>query len=163
MDGVVLTVPPSVDHRPGSVVTLLLDGVWPEGEGWAFLYEHVDLIEGLAEGSRVSRGQEIARSPLSPREANNHLQLTYLFESKTFSREHTCWVDHLKIADRTSLLLRFGDIRAGDSFHEAWETAQEEDAFVYRGLLDREDFPDGPALCYPQGADVRQPQSAAGA
>ena len=125
----------------------------------------LDLHRPLCAISRVPPGlrQEIARSPLSPREANNHLQLTYLFESKTFSREHTCWVDHLKIADRTSLLLRFGDIRAGDSFHEAWETAQEEDAFVYRGLLDREDFPDGPALCYPQGADVRQPQSAAGA
>ncbi len=155
-DGVILAVTPSIDHRPGSIVTLLFEGRWPAGEGWAFLYEHVELMEGLAEGSRVRRGQEIAWTPLHPHEANNHLQLSYLFIAHAYTREHYCCVEQLRDEDQTAFLVRFDAIRASDTFHRSWETAREEDALVYRALLDETAFPRGPALCYPQGTDVRE-------
>ncbi len=154
-DGIILSVSASVDQRPGSIVTLLIDGRYPDGEGWGFLYEHVDLIEGLEIGSRVQRGDLIAVNPLRPLEANNHLQLTYLFEKYAFYRNHTCWVDQLASAGQRPLLDRFNAIRTGDGFVRAWETAEEESALPYTGLLDRSEFPEGPQLCYPLGTDVR--------
>ena len=158
-DGLIVAVAPSLDGRPGSTVTLLIEEGGRPGEGWAFLYEHVTLAGERAVGSRVHRGEVIAHTPLHPLEANNHLQLTYLFNDYRYYRSHTCWAAQLAPDARAALQERFDSVRAGDGFISGWNTVEEEGAFAYRGLLDRSRFPDGPLLCYPPGTDVRTPRS----
>ena len=54
-DGVVVTLSAATDQRPGDLIILLLDSSTgtSEGEGWAFLYEHVLPAEGVQPGARV--------------------------------------------------------------------------------------------------------------
>lgn len=154
-DATVLAVTPTVDHRPGSVVTLLLSEGARTGEGWGFIYEHVTLEPGVVEGSAVRRGQPFATSPLNPREANNHLQLSYLFNEYRYYRDHTCWVDRLEPDAAAALRGRFDEFRSTAGFLSGWRNATEEGQHQYRGLLDETRYPGGPRLCYPQGTDVR--------
>lgn len=154
-DGVVVSVTPSVDHRPGRVVVMRIGEDEAPGEAWGFIYEHVELESSIDEGSTVVRGQVIARNPLPPREGNNHLQLSYLFNGYAYYRQHTCWVDQIADPDRNALLRRFDERRSSEEFRRSWTTAEEEGALPYRALLEESQFPEGPLLCYPAGTDVR--------
>ena len=49
--GSIVSVRPSIDFRPGSLVKILLAADSTPGSGWIFLYEHVTLLGGLGVGS----------------------------------------------------------------------------------------------------------------
>ena len=155
-DARVLSIAPTVDDRPGQIMTILFDLDAPAGEGWGFIYEHVYPLDGVATGMHVARGQAIARTALTPLEANNHLQLSYFFHAFQYTRTHTCWVDWLEVADAQPLVALFAEISGQVGFELAWGTAREEEALPYQALLDERQFPNGPRLCYPPGTDVRE-------
>lgn len=96
-DGEIVAVKPSPDPRPGLEIVLLLDdgASTRPGEGWAFIYEHVELLNGIAAGTRVLRGQPLGVSPLTRDVGNHHLQITYLFNDYELSRDHRCLLDSL--------------------------------------------------------------------
>ena len=155
-DGVIVLVTPSIDHRPGSIVVVQIAEGERAGEGWVFLYEHIDLAAGLVEGSAVGRGQLIASNPIERNTGNNHLQLSYASNDLRFFSRLTCWVDQLDQPGRTALIERFDELRASDEFTRFWSTAtNDEGTLAYRELLNVERFPGGAQLCYPQGTDVR--------
>ena len=158
-DGVIVSVTPSIDHRPGSVVVVQIAEGERAGEGWVFLYEHIDLAARLVEGSAVSRGQLIASNPIELNTGNNHLQLSYAFNDLRFFNRLTCWVDQLDAPGRAALMERFDEIRTSDEFWRSWSTATDDGGMLaYRELLNVELFPGGAQLCYPQGTDVRVPE-----
>ena len=67
------------------------------GEGWAFLYEHINLSDGIGAGDSVSRGQAIGTSAITV--GTNHMALEYLFNGYAYTRDHQCWVGHLAQED----------------------------------------------------------------
>lgn len=156
-DGEIVAIKPSPDPRPGLEIVLLLDGgaPAPAGEGWAFIYEHVELLDGIAAGTRVVSGQPLGTSPLTPQIGNHHVQITYLFNGYEFSRNHTCWLDQLAPDDRAAMHAAMERIGATDALRSSWLDDEREGAFTFRGLLDEERFPEGPSFCYEPGTDVR--------
>ena len=154
-DGVIITNDFAEDNRGGNIVYLLIKPGDREGEGWIFMYEHIILKPGIDVDSQVKRGQLIGTTAMTY--GNNHLQLSYIFENYKFHKNQICWVDQLEPADKSSLEERFDEIRNSQEFIELWENAKEEGYYNYRGLLDKENFSDGPQLCYPLGIDVRIP------
>ena len=154
-DGTILSAEESSDGAGGFDVKLLISG--SGGEGWGFLYEHVALEPGLAEGSVVTRGQLIARNGLTTERRNNHLQLTYMFNVYRFYRDQRCWVGYLDAASKEALLSYFDSLRTMQAFMAQWESASEEGMRAFKALLDSERFPEGPQLCYALGLDVRVP------
>lgn len=155
--GEVVAIKPSPDPRPGLEIVLLLDdGAQARaGEGWAFIYEHVDLLDGIAAGTRVVRGQPLGVSPLRPEIGNHHLQITYIFTGYEFSRDHRCWLDQLTPDDRAGLELAITRIGATAALRASWFNDEREGGFPFRGLLDEDQFPEGPRFCYAPGTDVR--------
>ena len=116
-----------------------------------------ELTSGITEGSTVTRGQLIARNGLTTDRRNNHLQLSYMFNDYTLFRDHRCWVEHLDLSSKRSLLDDFDSVRNTEEFMTRWETASEEGMNAYKELLNKEIFPQGPQLCYALGLDVRVP------
>ena len=157
-DGVIVTAEAATDGFPGDLVRLLLSTDAPEGEGWVFLYEHIDLLAGLGVGSAVTRGQQIATNPLEIGRSN-HLELAWVFNNFLFHRNQTCWVPQLGAAERTALEDRFNDVlRVHPDFVGAWSTVDfNEGMLPFKELLNTVTYPDGPQLCYPGGTDVRVP------
>ena len=152
-DGTILSVEAASDGDGGFDVKLLLQG--NDGEGWLFLYEHVDLEPGLAVGSVVTKGRFIARNGLTTETRSNHLQLTYGFNNYEFYRDQRCWVDYLDTSGKTALLDYFSSSAVTDKLTAQWGTAVEEGMQAYIELLNNDRYPDGPQLCYPLGLDVR--------
>jgi len=153
--GVIITNDFAEDNRGGNIVDLLIEPGYREGEGWMFKYEHIILESGLDVGSEVKRGQLIGKTAMTS--GNNHLQLSYFFNDFKFDKNKICWVDQLEPADKNILEEKFNEIRNSQEFIELWENVNEEGYYSNRGLLDKENFPDGPQLCYPLGIDVRIP------
>ncbi len=150
-----LSVEPSADARPGSLVKLLIVADQTAGTGWVFLYEHISLLTGLGTNSLVSRGQRIATNPMSPA-FGNHLELAYTFNNYLFHSNQSCWVDQLDAPSRTSLLNRFNaELRTDPRFIDSWQTVQFDGKLVFRELLNTTKYPDGARLCYPPGTDER--------
>ncbi len=139
-DGTILSAEESSDGAGGSDVKLLISG--SGGEGWGFLYEHVVLEPGLAEGSVVARGQLIARNGLTTERRNSHLQLTYMFNGYMFYRDQRCWVDHLDPASKEALLSYFDSLKTTQAFIAQWEGASEEGMSALNPH-----FPDQPRGC----------------
>ncbi|MFQ6011862.1 MAG: peptidoglycan DD-metalloendopeptidase family protein [Nitrososphaerales archaeon] len=153
-DGVILGNELANDGRPGYNVKLLLSEGVREGEGWIFIYEHIELQPGITLGTEVQKGQPIARNSLI--RSNNHLQLSYFFNDYKFSRNHTCWVDQLDPVSQITLLSKFNEIiRVHANFITGWSSADDEGRLPLRELLNEERFPEGAQLCYPPGTDVR--------
>ena len=152
-DGTILSAEESSDGAGGFDVKLLILG--SGGEGWGFLYEHIELESGISVGSTVTRGQLIGRNGLTTVHRNNHLQFTYMFDDYRFFRDQRCWVDHLDSSSQTTLLDYFDSIKNTETFLAQWRNAGEEGMYAYRELLNRERFPEGPQLCYSLGLDVR--------
>lgn len=140
------------DSFEGNNVVLLI-AEYGKGEGWGFLYEHIDLNPGINVDSAVSRGQLIGTSALT--NGNNHLGLVYYFNDFKYTREPKCWVENLNGEDKQKLLAKWGKIIASSEFVEGWSNSFEDGAYPFRALLNLEEFPDGPRLCYEYGLDVR--------
>ncbi|MDP6579370.1 MAG: M23 family metallopeptidase, partial [Vicinamibacterales bacterium] len=83
--GTIVSVGPSIDSRPGSLVKLLVGADSTAGSGWVFLYEHVTLLAGLGVDSEVTRGQQIATNPMDP-SFGNHLELATPSTISSFTR-----------------------------------------------------------------------------
>ena len=154
-DVTILSSEKSSDGVGGFDIKLLISG--SGGEGWGFLYEHVMLVSGITVGSKVTKGQLIARNGLTTDRRNNHLQLSYMFNDYTFFRDQRCWVNYLDPISRKSLLAYFDSIKTTEKFIAQWETASEGGTKAYKKLLNKERYPEGPQLCYPLGLDVRVP------
>ena len=155
-DGTILSTVKSSDGAGGFDIRLLILG--SGGEGWAFLYEHINLVSGIDAGSTVTRSQLIGRNGLITDRRNSHLQLTYLFNDYKFSRDSRCWVDHLDASSKKTLLAYFDFIKTTEKFIGQWESASEEGMKPQSELLNIGRFPEGPELCYPLGLDVRTPE-----
>ena len=91
-DGQIISVEPSADARPGSLVKLLLVADQTAGTGWVFLYEHISLLTGLGTNSlgeqRAAHCDEsdepCVREP--PRAGVHIQQLPVSFESIVLGR-----------------------------------------------------------------------------
>ena len=88
-DGTILSAEESSDGAGGFDVKLLISGTG--GEGWGFLYEHIQLESAVHVGSAVTKGQLIGRNGLTTDRRNSHLQLTYMFNDYEFYRDQRCW------------------------------------------------------------------------
>ena len=153
--GSIVSVRPSIDFRPGSLVKILLATDSTPGSGWIFLYEHVTLLGGLGVGSAVIRGQQIATNPMEPA-FGNHLELTHTFNNYEFQDNQTCWVDQLDGTSRRDFVNRFNtQLRTDPRFIAAWQTVTFEGRRPFRELLNTTKYPDGARLCYPPGTDER--------
>ena len=153
--GSIVSVRPSIDSRPGSLVKILLAADSTPGNGWIFLYEHVTLLGGLGVGSEVTRGQQIATNPMDPA-FGNHLELTHTFNNYEFQDNQTCWVDQLDGASRSDFGNRFNtQLRTDPRFIAAWQTGTFDGRLPFRELLNTTKYPDGARLCYPPGTDER--------
>ena len=155
-NGTIVTVGPSIDSRPGSLVKILLAADSTPGSGWVYLYEHVTLLGGLRVDSVVTRGQQIATNPLDPA-FGNHLELAHTFNNYGFHEHQTCWVDQLDGSARTDFVNRFNTtLRTDPRFIAAWQTVTfNEGRLPFRELLNTMKYPDGARLCYPPGTDER--------
>ncbi len=157
-DGAIIINEPATDggegsNKEGNNVVLLIAEGYREGEGWAFLYEHIHLNPEINVGSKVSKKQFIGESALS--NGNNHLGLVYYFNNFQYTREPKCWVEYLNAEDKQKLLDAWEEIRTSSKFIESWRNAFEDGAYPYRALLNKNNFPAGPQLCYEYGLDVR--------
>ena len=147
---------PENDGLPGEVIRLLVAEGTDPGTGWVFLYEHVNLAPGLDVGSNVQQGQAIATSSLMA-SFGNHLELAWAFNDYTFHQNQTCWVTQLGGGARAVFQSHFDNVlRTDQRFVNGWTTVTFEERFPFRALLDPARFPDGAALCYPPGTDVRE-------
>ena len=156
-DGTILSAEESSDGAGGFDVKLLISGTG--GEGWGFLYEHIQLESAVHVGSAVTKGQLIGRNGLTTDRRNSHLQLTYMFNDYEFYRDQRCWVDHLDSSSKKSILDYFDSIKTTDSkFIAQWQNASEEGMKALSELLNIARFPEGPQLCYTLGLDVRLPE-----
>lgn len=142
------------NSREGNNVVLLITEGYRKGEGWGFLYEHINLNSEIDIGSKVSKKQLIGTSALT--NGNNHLGLVYYFNDFKYVREPKCWVEHLNSEDKQKLLNAWEEIRISAKFIESWRNAFEDGAYPYRALLNKDKFPSGPQLCYEYGLDVRE-------
>ena len=88
-------------------------------------------------------------------ESNNHLQLTYVFNEEGFTRDHTCWVDQLDDEASSAIEAWFTQFKTSEDLLSGWSTAIDEGYYSLRGLLDEEEYPGGPQLCYEPGTDAR--------
>ena len=158
-DGVIVSVVAAADGFPGQLVRLLIGSDAGTGEGWMFLYEHVQLTQGLGVGTAVTRGQRIADNPLDGARRSNHLELFWGFNDFQFNRDQRCWVDQLASEQRTELLDRFNNVlRVHPDFISVWGTVDfNEGMLPFKELLDLSRFPAGALMCYPKGTDVRVP------
>ena len=154
-DGTFVSVTPSTDAMPGSAVKVLLAADQAAGSGWVFLYEHLALLPGLGVGSVVTRGQQIAASPLELG-FTNHLELSHAFNDFRFLDNQTCWVDQLDGTSRTDFRNRFNTtLRTDPRFVAAWQTVAFEGRLPFSELLNPTKYPGGARLCYPIGTDER--------
>ena len=154
-DGQIVSVEPSADARPGSLVKLLIVADQTAGTGWKSLYEHIRLLTGLGVNSLISSGQLMATNPMSPA-FGNHLELAYTFNDYLFHSNQSCWVDQLDAPSRSSLLNRFNaKLRTDPRFIDSWRTVQFEGKLAFRELLDTTKSPDGARPCYLPGTDER--------
>ena len=155
-DGTILSAEESSDGAGGFDVKLLISGTG--GEGWGFLYEHIQLESAVHVGSAVTKGQLIGRNGLTTDRRNSHLQLTYMFNDYEFYRDQRCWVDHLDSSSKKSILDYFDSIKTTEKFIAQWQNASEEGMKALSELLNIARFPEGPQLCYTLGLDVRLPE-----
>ena len=152
-DGVIISVAAATDGFPGQLVRILIGSDAGTGEGWMFLYEHVQLTQGLGVGSTVLRGQQIAENPLDGASRSNHLELFWGFNDFQFNRDQSCWVDQLGSEQRAELLDRFNKVlRVHHDFISVWRAVDfNEGMLPFKELLDVSRFPSGALMCYPKG------------
>ena len=163
-DGEVIKYRPGTDMSAGGggEIWLLLTGEQDgdpfddaQGKGWVFIYEHIEPKASLAVGNRVKRGDVIAENMMETVYATVHLQLTYVFDKRLYTRDSRCWTDFLVEADAAALNAWFKGVK--DENADIWSGIVEEGFQVHAGLLDKATYPNGPQMCYPPGTDGRVP------
>lgn len=125
-----------------------------DGEGWIFIYEHVTPLESLSIGDNVSQGDLIA-TKTAPNNFTAHFQLSYHFNEYEYSKNIQCWPDYLQVDEKSKLDAWWSTYSQSNSFHGDWSTNVEDGKYPFRGLLDRQIYPNGPQYCYSLGTDVR--------
>ncbi len=141
-DGVVIKKRDST--KVGSDILLLLNKNTYQDEGWIFIYESIELGPGIEVGSKIKKGQLIAKK--KGESFSTHLQLSYW--KSPYYHNHKCWVDNLESEEFKSYFKEeFSQLR---NFIDFWKSKDE-----FKGLLDRSLYSNGPQLCYPLGTDVR--------
>ena len=151
--GTIIFIERATDNRPGYNVKIIFEGN-KKGEGWGFYYEHINQLENVKVGSKVTKGQLIAKNALG-KYANSHFRLSYWYNDYEYSKDAKCWVNELSTTDKIAFESFFKKQSEMAYFIEAWNTVQEEGKLTYKGLLDKSRFPTGPQLCYPPGTDGR--------
>lgn len=157
-DGTIIFNTPATDggkdnnFEGNNIVLLITKG--REGEGWGFLYEHINLNSEINVGSAVRRKQLIGTSALT--NGNNHFGLVYYFNDFKYTKEPKCWVEYLIDEDKQSFLQLWDEIKINSKFIDSWHNSFEDGAYAYNALLNKDKFPAGPQPCYDYDLDVRE-------
>lgn len=154
-DGEIVHIVSASDPWGGMGITQLLTKT-SEGEGWAFLYEHITPVKGMKEGVKVKKGEMIA-TKTAPNAFTAHFQLDKVFHNYEYNSQYACWPDQLVEAERAKLDDWFYAGEYKDQLLEGWRNVNEDGNYTFRGLLDEDKFPDSPQWCYSVGTDVRMP------
>lgn len=152
-NGKIVVIQEAGDPWGGMGVIQLLKGT-VDGEGWGFVYEHINLGDGLLEGDEVKRG-EVIGSKAAPAGFTAHFQLSRLFNNYRFLSDIQCWPDFLSGNDNKNLLLWWDEYSKGQQLVNSWRTTKEDGKYPFRELLEVALYPDGPQMCYELGTDVR--------
>lgn len=154
-DGEVIKYRPGTDMSAGGggEIWLLLSG--EQLNGWVFIYEHIEPNASLAVGDRVKRGDVVAINAMVTVFATVHLQLTYVFDERLYTRDSRCWTDFLVEGEAEALNAWFQGVK--DENADIWSGIVEEGFHVHAGLLDKANYLNGPQMCYPPGTDGRIP------
>jgi hypothetical protein len=124
------------------------------GEGYAFIYEHIEIAEGVEVGTELKRG-DIVGTKIAPAGFTLHLQYSKVFNNFEYTDKMECWPEFLSNGEKAILDSWWEDYRKSDRLISAWDSVFEEGAYPFRGLLDESKYPEGPQFCYPFGTDVR--------
>jgi len=152
-NGPIVLVKSAGDPWGGQGVFQLLKST-ANGEGWAFIYEHISPAAGMKSGSEIEAG-DLLGTKTPPVGFTAHFQLSYVFNNYEFTRGMECWIDDLNKISSNKLMTWWNKYRVSSNLIDSWRTNNEEGRLPFRGLLDTTRFPDGPQLCYPPGTDVR--------
>lgn len=125
-----------------------------DGEGWVFIYEHVNPIFDIEIGSTVRKGQVIAQKN-SRSDFTAHFQLSYAFDDYQYYEQNTCWIDNLDSQAKSEIESFWETYLGTTPLEDKWKDLVQDGEYPFRGLLSVSDFPEGPQLCYPPGTDVR--------
>lgn len=137
-DGEVVRIKFASDPWGGMGIYQLLESS-EDGEGWAFLYEHVTPVVEI--GSKIKQGDIIA-TKTPPNDFTAHFQLTFLFNNFEFTRDSQCWPELLGTAEKNDL----------DNF---WDKYKNIDRVV--GAWGHIEGFNEVQLCYPMNTDARVP------
>jgi len=152
-DGKVVLIKSASDPWGGMGVYQLIKQTGP-GTGWAFLYEHIEIAEGIKEETELKKG-ELVGYKIAPDGFTAHLQLSEIFNDFKYTREIQCWPDFLNSIDKAKMDNWWDEYSNSNILINSWNTNSEGGKYPFRGLLDESKYPDGPQLCYALGTDVR--------
>lgn len=152
-DGDIVVIKSASDPWNGMAIFQILQET-REGEGWAFMYEHVIPAVDLKVGDKIVRGQQIA-TKAAPVEFTAHFQLSRLFNSFQYTKEPICWTEKLDKISKSEMYSWWNEYSKGIQLTSSWRTNEEEGEFPFRDLLEIAYYPDGPQMCYDLGTDVR--------
>lgn len=152
-DGEIVLIDSTGDDWGGMKVFELLKKTG-KGEGIGFIYDHVTPVSGLKVGDKVTKGQYIANK-VAPNDFTSHFQMSKLFNNYEYIDGAMCWIDYLSEEEKTKLDSWWNVYKNSDHLLGSWRGTIQEGKYPLRGLLDKENFPDGPQFCYPLGTDVR--------
>lgn len=152
-DGEIVLIGSADDPWDGKKVSHLLESTG-EGEGLAFLYEHITPVKGLKKGDKIKKG-DLLGTKSAPNGFTAHFQITNLFNNFQFSRDDQCWIDFLEKSEKKNLNSWWDKYRNSAHLIDSWNTNVEDGKFPFKGLLDTTKYPNGPQFCYPLGTDVR--------
>jgi len=152
-DGEIVLLGSAEDPWGGEEIFQLLEKTG-EGEGLAFIYEHITIVKGLKNGDKIKKG-DLLGNKTAPTGFTAHFQLTSLFNNFQFSRDDQCWVDFLEKSEKEKLISWWDKYKKSEHLVNSWNTNVEDGKFPFKGLLDTSKYPDGPQFCYPPGTDVR--------
>ena len=153
-DGEVVEIS-KVSSLPGDEKLVTLLKSTSGGEGWIFIYEHILINDDLKTGDKVKRGDLLGTHILEGR--TSHYQLSHAFNDLKFYEPGQCWPELLVSDDQKALNSFWETYRKSDYALGVWDSVIEDGNYAYLALLDKDKYPDGVQLCYPQNTDARIP------
>jgi murein DD-endopeptidase MepM/ murein hydrolase activator NlpD len=150
-NGPVVLITSAGDPWNGMAVSQLLKKTG-DGTGWVFTYEHIELAEGIIEGTELKRG-DLVGTKKAPEGFTLHLQLSKFFDGFKYSRDPQCWPNLLNNSKEINSW--WETYSASQHLRDSWATTIEEGKYGFKGLLETSQYPNGPQLCYALGTDVR--------
>jgi len=73
-----------------------------KGEGLAFIYEHIEIGEGIVVGTELKKG-EIIGTKIPPDSFTAHFQLSQVFNDFQYTSDNRCWPDFLSSNEKSIL------------------------------------------------------------